>query len=64
MVGPLNKFRTNICIKAFKVIDINEDGVLNIDDIKQRYNAKMHPEVKSGKKSEDEVFKEFLETFE
>jgi hypothetical protein len=37
---------------------------LNIEDIKQRYNAKMHPEVKSGKKSEEEVFKEFLETFE
>ena len=64
IVGPLNKFRTQIVIKAFKLIDINEDGTLDINDIKGTYNAKMHPEVKSGKRSEDEVLKEFLETFE
>ena len=28
------------------------------------YNAKLHPEVKSGKKTEDEILGEFLETFE
>lgn len=64
VVGPLNKFRSAICIKAFKSIDVNEDGVLNIEDIKGKYNAKMHPDVKSGKRTEDEVLKEFLETFE
>jgi hypothetical protein len=64
VIGPMNQFRTNICIKAFKQIDINEDGVLKIDDIKKSYNAAMHPDVKSGKRTEDEVLKEFLETFE
>ena len=64
IVGPLNKFRTQLCIKAFKLIDVNEDGVLDITDIKGRYNAKMHPDVKSGKITEDEVLNEFLETFE
>ena len=64
MVGPLNQFRSNICIKAFKSIDVNEDGVLDITDIKNKYNARMHPDVKSGKRSEEEVLKEFLETFE
>jgi hypothetical protein len=28
------------------------------------YNAKFHPDVKSGKRSEDEILGEFLETFE
>lgn len=28
------------------------------------YNAKQHPDVKTGKKSEDDVLMEFLETFE
>ena len=51
-------------MKAFKSIDVNEDGSLAIDDIKGRYNAKMHPDVKSGKRTEEEVLKEFLETFE
>jgi len=29
-----------------------------------RYNPKNHPDVKSGKKTEDEVLAEFLDTFE
>ena len=64
IVGPMNHFRTQICVKAFKQIDYNQDGVLNLDDIKRSYNAAMHPDVKSGKKLEDEVLTEFLETFE
>lgn len=60
----MNQFRSNICIKAFRAIDVSGDGILNINDIKGKYNAKFHPDVKSGKKSEDEVLKEFLETFE
>lgn len=28
------------------------------------YNAKQHPDVKSGKKNEEEVLGEFLDTFE
>jgi calcyphosin len=64
VVGPMNEFRTQICIKAFKQIDQNQDGVLSLEDIKGRYNAMFHPDVKAGKKTEDEVLKEFLETFE
>jgi hypothetical protein len=45
-------------------MDKDGNGVLEIDDIKGVYDASRHPDVKSGKKSEDEVLKEFLETFE
>jgi Ca2+-binding EF-hand superfamily protein len=51
-------------MKAFKKIDFNGDGVLDINDIKGKYDASRHPDVKSGKKTEDEILKEFLETFE
>lgn len=51
-------------LKAFNKIDFNGDGVLDINDIKGKYNASMHPDVKSGKKTEEEVLTEFLETFE
>ena len=37
---------------------------MNIDDIKGVYNAKFHPDVKAGKKTEEEVLGEFLDTFE
>ena len=64
VVGPMNQFRTQLVRKAFQKIDYNGDGVLTVADIKGKYDASKHPDVKSGKKTEDEVLKEFLETFE
>jgi len=62
--GDMNQFRVNLCKKAFVIMDKDKSGVLDLDDIRQTYNAKMHPDVKSGKKTEDDVLLEFLETFE
>lgn len=45
-------------------MDSDKSGVLDINDIRQTYNAKQHPDVKSGKKTEDEILNEFLDTFE
>lgn len=60
----MNNFRRNLCEKAFRIMDRDKSGVLNIDDIKGVYNAKFHPDVKQGKKTEEEVLGEFLDTFE
>jgi len=62
--GEMNEFRRNFCKKAFNIMDKDKSGVLNLDDIKQTYNAKMHPDVKAGKKTEDDILLEFLDTFE
>jgi len=62
--GEMNEFRKNFCKKAFKIMDKDNSGILELDDIKQTYNAKMHPDVKKGKKTEDEILCEFLDTFE
>ena len=62
--GNMNDFRKNLCIQAFKLMDKDGSGELDINDIRGTYNAKMHPDVKAGKKTEDEVFMEYLETFE
>jgi hypothetical protein len=51
-------------LRAFKTLDFNGDGILTIADLRDKYNASMHPDVKSGKRTEDEVLTEFLETFE
>ena len=45
-------------------MDKDRSGVLNIDDIKGVYNAKKHPDVIQGKRTEDEILGEFLDTFE
>lgn len=62
--GEMNAFRKKIAMSAFKKIDRDGNGILEINDIKNTYNASHHPDVKAGKKSEDDILGEFLETFE
>lgn len=62
--GEMNDFRKNLAMKAFKIMDKDGSGQIDLSDIKQSYNAKMHPDVQAGKKTEDEVLWDFLETFD
>jgi Ca2+-binding EF-hand superfamily protein len=64
VIGEMNAFRKAFVKKAFTKLDANGNGVIEVDDIKAFYNAKQHPDVKAGKKSEQEVLSEFLDTFE
>lgn len=45
-------------------MDVNGDGQLDIHDIEGKYDASKHPDVKSGKLTNEEALKEFLQTFE
>ncbi len=60
----MNQTRKQICIAAFKKLDISGDGLIDITDIKVKYNAKKHPDVMMNKRTEDEVLYDFLDTFE
>jgi len=60
----MNEGRRNTVILAFKRFDSDGNGYINIEDLKGRYNAKNHPDVKMGKKTEEDVLYEFLDTFE
>ena len=51
-------------MKAFNIMDKDGSGVLDINDIRGTYNAKQHPDVKAGKKTDDEILGEFLDNFE
>jgi Ca2+-binding EF-hand superfamily protein len=62
--GEMNPFRKNLAAKAYKMMDSDASGQLDINDIRQGFNAQMSPDVQSGKKTEDEVLAEFLDTFE
>lgn len=62
--GAMNPARKAVAKKAFDIMDKDKSGILDINDIRQNYNAKQHPDVKSGKKTEDEILLEFLDTFE
>jgi Ca2+-binding EF-hand superfamily protein len=43
--GELNDFRTSLVEKAFRKIDKDSSGFIEIDDIKDLYNASKHPDV-------------------
>jgi Ca2+-binding EF-hand superfamily protein len=64
VIGDMNSFRKGMVRRAFDKLDSNKNGIIEIDDIKSFYNAKQHPDVKAGKKTEDEALSEFLDTFE
>lgn len=64
VVGEMNQNRKNLVQKAFTKLDKNKNGIIELDDIIGVYNAKHHPDVKMGKKTEEEVLADFLDTFE
>ena len=64
VIGEMNERRKKIVVQVFKSLDKNKNGMIDLDDIRDTYNAKTHPDVLTGKKTEDEVLAEFLDTFE
>ena len=61
--GAPSERRMDVIKAAFLVADKDCSGVIDVHDLKGRYNASMHPKVQAGKMTEDEVFLEFLQNF-
>ncbi|GMH90085.1 hypothetical protein TL16_g11660 [Triparma laevis f. inornata] len=62
--GAMNPRRMTFVHQAFDIIDADGNGFVEPSDIVEAYNAKKHPDVQSGKKTEEEVLREFLDTFD
>ena len=62
--GPLGPARRKLVGQAYGKLDRDGNGWIDINDIKGVYSAKTHPDVLQGKKSEEQILLEFLETFE
>lgn len=62
--GPMNMARKKIVAQAYKKLDKDGNGWIDIDDVRGVYTCNKHPDVISGKKTEDQILQEFLETFE
>lgn len=58
--GSLNRRRRELIMMAFDVLDKDGSGEVTIEDVRAAYSAKLHPEVRAGRKTEDEVLREFL----
>ncbi|EGR32164.1 hypothetical protein IMG5_094270 [Ichthyophthirius multifiliis] len=64
ITGNMNTFRKNIVMSAFAKLDKTKSAVVDIDDILGAYNVSKHPEVLNGRKNEEEILGDFLDTFE
>ena len=62
--GEMNEKRKEIVLKAFDKLDLDKSGKIELNEIKSLYNVKNHKDVLSGKKTEEDLYNEFIETFE
>ena len=56
--------RKSLVSMAFSVLDKNGSGIIDPEDILDNYDATKHPDVLAGKKTKEEVLREFLDTFD
>lgn len=59
----MNARRLKLVKLAFLKIDKDRSGILDLNDVKGVYNARAHPDVMSGRRTEDEVLVEFINNF-
>lgn len=64
MRPPMSQARKDLIRQAFEKLDKTGDGQITVADLKGVYNAKMHKKYRSGEMTEDQVFIEYLKTFE
>eukprot|EP00930_Biecheleria_cincta_P039036 TRINITY_DN26846_c0_g1_i1.p1 TRINITY_DN26846_c0_g1~~TRINITY_DN26846_c0_g1_i1.p1 ORF type:complete len:386 (-),score=62.07 TRINITY_DN26846_c0_g1_i1:30-1187(-) len=62
--GQLSAKRRAVVQEAFASIDVNGDGVLSVQDLCLKFRSFAHPDVFSGRRTEEEIFSEFLEGFD
>lgn len=58
--GDLNDQRKEVIAAAYKKLDVTGDGKVTLDDIAKLYDASQHPDVVQGKRSEQDIFMEFM----
>ncbi|XP_071132082.1 calcyphosin-like protein isoform X4 [Mytilus edulis] len=64
--SPMNNKRIAVISEAFDKLDTNNDGVLDVDDLKVFYtaNAKNHPKYLSGEWTLDQTLRSFLDSID
>lgn len=56
----MNEVRKKWISEAYNKLDKTKDGKVTLEDIALLYNATKHPEVISGKKTVEDVYKEYM----
>ncbi|CAN0407894.1 unnamed protein product, partial [Ectocarpus fasciculatus] len=61
---PLSDRRRVLVHQAYDILDVSGDGVVDAEELIDRYDASRHPDVISGRKTANQVLEEFLDTFD
>ena len=64
LISNFSESRRNLVNRAFNKLDTRRRGVLNMNIIRNGFNPSGHPDVISGKKTEQEILAEFLDNFD
>ncbi|KAJ8613146.1 hypothetical protein CTAYLR_004794 [Chrysophaeum taylorii] len=62
--GEMNQRRKLVVRAAFDVLDSDGSGTVEPSEVASRFDASHHPDVVAGTKTRDDVYREFLETFD
>ena len=62
--GILNDKRKSYINTIFSQIDTDKKGVIKVNDFKILFNARNHPDVLEGKKTEQEIYNQFCYTID
>lgn len=60
----MSQARRSLIHQAFKKLDKTGDNVVTIEDLRGVYSAKKHPKYLSGEWTEDQVLRQFLDSFD
>ena len=64
LIGKMSQQRKDAVSQVFKSLDTNGNGQLEVSELKAGFNAKRHPDVVQNIRAEEDVYVEFLETFQ
>ncbi len=64
LISNFSESRRNLVNRAFNKLDTRRRGVLNMNIIRNGFNPSGHPDVISGKRTEQEILAEFLDNFD
>jgi len=64
VTGKLNARRKRLVNMAFGVLDKDGSGQIDLEDIAVAYDVSMHPEFVTGKRTKEDILREFLDAFD
>ena len=62
--GQMSNSRKSLIEEIFSTFEPDQDGFVHIKKVTQLFNPENHPDVLAGKKSSEEVYQEFVDTFD